>query len=73
MPTYGYLEYITANIQGVYNEVRVLGGGRCVRRDGSDPKYASIRPRIELQIELYIIISLYIILYISSKPKSKIF
>jgi hypothetical protein len=26
-------EYITAYIQGLYNTVRVLGGGRCVRRD----------------------------------------
>jgi hypothetical protein len=33
-----YSEYITAYIQGLYNTVRELGGGRCVRQDGSDPK-----------------------------------
>ncbi len=36
-----YSEYITANIQGLYNTAWVLGGGRCVRRDSSDPKYSS--------------------------------
>ncbi len=36
-----YSEYIAAYIQGLYNIVRVLGGGCPVRQDTSEQKYAS--------------------------------